>query len=113
MNEAPETNNQATSAANGLNQRRTKKTAIVAVVGVIAVAAIALLLWLFIPRGSGGRPVPAPRSVGPDQTATQAGKTSGEFTLTRSKRWASVFRVSQTASKQPASSSPTLIVKLP
>ncbi len=54
----------------------------VAVVAVVAVAAIVLVLWLFVPRGSGGRPVPAPRSIGPDQTANQAGNTSGESTLT-------------------------------
>jgi hypothetical protein len=61
--------------ANGPNANHTRKLAIVAVVAVIAVAGIALLLWLFIPRGSGGRPVPAPRSSGPDQTTNQAGNT--------------------------------------
>jgi len=58
------------------------KIAIVAVVAVVAVAAIALLLWLFIPRGSGGRPVPAPRSIGPEQSANQPSNTSGESTVT-------------------------------
>jgi len=80
MNEAPETKRTA-SSDNG-HENRAKKTAIVAVVAVVAVAAIALLLWLFIPRGSGGRPVPAPRSIGPDQTASQSGNISGESTLT-------------------------------
>lgn len=59
-----------------------KKIAMVAVVAVIAVATIGLFLWLFIPRGSGGRPVPAPRSVGPEQTANQPSNTSGESTVT-------------------------------
>jgi RND family efflux transporter MFP subunit len=68
--------------ANGPNTNRPRKVAIVAVFAVIAVAGIALLLWLFIPRGSGGRPVPAPRSIGPDQTTDQAGNTPGESTLT-------------------------------
>jgi membrane fusion protein, heavy metal efflux system len=82
MNEAQETKNPTASAANGNYENRTKKAAILAVAAVAAVAAIALLLWLFIPRGSGGRPVPAPRNVGPDQTANQASNTSGESTLT-------------------------------
>ena len=59
---------------------RSAKTAVVAVVAVVAIGVVALLLWLFIPRGSGGRPVPAPRNIGPDQTANQPG--SGESTLT-------------------------------
>jgi len=63
-------------------ESRNAKIAIVAVVAVIAVAAIALFLWLFIPRGSGGRPVPAPRSIGPEQTASQPSNTSGESAVT-------------------------------
>jgi RND family efflux transporter MFP subunit len=66
----------------GRSRERRNKTAIVAVVAVLTVAAIALLLWLFIPRGSGGRPVPAPRSIGPEQTADQPSNTSGESTVT-------------------------------
>src|SRR6266404_3241539 len=79
MNEPRESNKQTAIAADDRNKDRTRKTAIIA---VVAVAAIAVLLWLFIPRGSGGRPVPVPRSIGPDQTANQAGNTSEESTLT-------------------------------
>ena len=81
MNEAPDTNKKVSSEVSGRNQNRAAKTAIVAVVAVVAIGAIALVLWLFIPRG-GGRPVPAPRTIGPDQTANQAGNTPGESTLT-------------------------------
>jgi membrane fusion protein, heavy metal efflux system len=80
MNETPD-NNKQTGDASRSRESRTAKTAIVAIVAVLAVAAIALLLWLFIPRGSDGRPVPAPRSTGPDQTASQAGNPPGESTL--------------------------------
>jgi RND family efflux transporter MFP subunit len=79
MNEPQESKKQTAIAADDRKKDRTRKTATVVVVAVVA---IAVLLWLFIPRGSGGRPVPAPRSIGPDQTANQVGKTSGEFTLT-------------------------------
>jgi cobalt-zinc-cadmium efflux system membrane fusion protein len=82
MNEAQETKKETAIAAHGQREKPTRKTAIVAVVAVLAVAAIALLLWLFIPRGGGGRPVPAPRSMGPDQTTNQASNTPGESTLT-------------------------------
>jgi RND family efflux transporter MFP subunit len=82
MNEPSETKKQTTTAANDNSENRSRKTATVAVVAVVALVAIALLLWLFIPRGSGGRPVPAPRTIGPDQIATQASNTSGESTLT-------------------------------
>jgi membrane fusion protein, heavy metal efflux system len=82
MSEPQETEKQTASAAIGHDENRSAKTAIVAVVAVVAVVAIALLLWLFIPRGSGGRPVPAPRSIGPDQTPNQASNASGESTLT-------------------------------
>ena len=83
MNEPQETKKEIASAANGRNENRTIKTAIFAVVAVVAVAAIALLLWLLIPRGSGGRPVPAPLNIGPDQSSNQGkNATSGESTLT-------------------------------
>jgi cobalt-zinc-cadmium efflux system membrane fusion protein len=80
MNEPSEIKKQTTSAANDGSGNRARKIAIVALVALVAVAAIPLLLWLFIPRGGGGRPVPAPRSIGPDQTANS--NTSGESTLT-------------------------------
>jgi RND family efflux transporter MFP subunit len=82
MNEPQEKKDQTASADKGRGGDRKAKTAIVAVVAIIVVTTIALLLWIFIPRGSGGRPVPAPRSMGTDQTATQPGNTSGESTLT-------------------------------
>jgi RND family efflux transporter MFP subunit len=82
MNEIQETKKETAIVGNGPNANRTRKVAIVAAVAVVAVAAIALLLWLFIPRGGGGRPVPAPRSIGPDQTTDQASNTPGESTLT-------------------------------
>ncbi|MGH9966485.1 MAG: hypothetical protein ACREBG_01450, partial [Pyrinomonadaceae bacterium] len=82
MNEAQEAKKETAHVASGRNANRTAKTAIVAVVAVVAIAAIAVLLWLFIPRGRGGRPVPAPRTIGPDQTASKANNTSGDSALT-------------------------------
>src|SRR6266550_6093142 len=82
MNEAPDKEKKIESSVGRSKKNRTAKRPSVAVVSVLAVAAIALLLWLFIPRGSGGRPVPAPRTIGPDQTANQASNTSGDSTLT-------------------------------
>jgi RND family efflux transporter MFP subunit len=70
MNEIPESKH---------GQGRRAKTAIVAVVAVVAIAAVAILLWRFIPRGSGGRPVPAPRTVELDQSTSN---TAEESTLT-------------------------------
>ncbi len=81
MNEIPESKQTESNLSARVESSRAK-TAIVAVVAVVAIAAIALLLWLFIPRGSGGRPVPAPRSIGPDQPANQASNTPGDSTLT-------------------------------
>src|SRR5712671_1081618 len=82
MNEAPETEKKSVRAANDPDENRTKKTAIVAAVAIVAVAAIALLLWLFIPRGTAGRPVPAPRTIGPDQIVTQTANSPGDSKLT-------------------------------
>lgn len=83
MSEPEENKKQTVGAATDLSENRTKKTAIVVVVAIVAVAAIALLPWQFIPRGSGGRPVPAPRNIGADQTSNQENNpTSGESTLT-------------------------------
>ena len=82
MNEAQETKTETTSAANGHSKRRTRNIAVVAVVAFVITAAIAFLLWRFIPRGGGGRPVPAPRTIGPDQAANQPSNTRGESTLT-------------------------------
>jgi len=82
MNEPQEAEKETAGALNGHSENRTAKTVIAVVVGVIAIAAIVLLLWFFIPRGSGGRPVPAPRSIGTDQSVTQASNTPGKATLT-------------------------------
>src|SRR5258705_4848643 len=81
MNEIPESKQTESNLSARVESSRAM-TAIVAVVAVVAIAAIALLLWLFIPRGSGGRPVPAPRSIGPDQPGNQASNTPGDSTLT-------------------------------
>ena len=75
-------NDKETGDGNGSKESRNAKIAIVAVVAVVAVAAIALLLWLFIHRGTGGRPVPAPRSIGAEESANQPSDTSGESTVT-------------------------------
>jgi RND family efflux transporter MFP subunit len=81
MNEADEIE-QTASAANNRSPTRSRTIAIVAVVAVVAAAAIALLLWLFIPRGNAGRPVPAPGNIGTDQTSNQGDNApSGESTL--------------------------------
>src|SRR5947209_8593627 len=83
MNESPETKKQTASPATGHNEKRNARTTIVAVVAVVGVAVLLLLLWMFIPRGSGGRPVPAPRNIGPDQPSNQgSNSTSAESTLT-------------------------------
>lgn len=82
MNEQPDINRDTASATSDRGKTRAGKTALVAVVAMVAVAAIALLLWVFIPRGTGGRPVPAPRSIGPDQPTNQPGNTFAELTLT-------------------------------
>jgi RND family efflux transporter MFP subunit len=81
MNEAPDIKKQTEIKVSGRNENRTARTPVVAVVAVVGVAAIVLLLWLFIPRGSGGQPVPAPRSIGSEQT-NQASNTFGDSQLT-------------------------------
>jgi RND family efflux transporter MFP subunit len=82
MNETPDGDKKSESSAGRGKESRTAKTAIVTLVALLALAVIALFLWLFIPRGSGGQPVPAPRTVGPEQTANQTANTSAESTLT-------------------------------
>jgi RND family efflux transporter MFP subunit len=82
MNEPQETNKEAAIAVNDSAKNRTKTVAIVAVVGVVGVAALALVIWLFIPRGNAGRPVPAPRNISQNQPPTQASNTAGASTLT-------------------------------
>jgi cobalt-zinc-cadmium efflux system membrane fusion protein len=82
MNKPVEPQNDPAESGNKGGKGRTRRVTIVAVVAVFAIGAIAFVLWLFIPRGSGGRPVPAPRSVGPDQSSNQAGEARTESTLT-------------------------------
>jgi len=83
MNEQQDTEQQTRKSAGGRNKNRNKKTAMVALVGVVAITAIALLLWLFVPRGTGGRAVPAPRNIGAGQTSNQGdAATFEESTLT-------------------------------
>lgn len=82
MNE-PDEIKQTASADNNRRPNRNRTIAMVAVVAVVAAAAIALLLWLIIPRGNAGRPVPAPRNIGTDQTSNQGNNAPfGESTLT-------------------------------
>jgi membrane fusion protein, heavy metal efflux system len=82
MNESQESQKPTASAPNGHKKDRRRKTALVGVVAIVAVAVISLLLWLLIPRGGGGRPVPAPRNIDSDQTANQTSNTSVDSTLT-------------------------------
>lgn len=82
MNEPQETEKLINNSTGKRRKNRTAKIAAVAVLAVGAIAAVSLVLWVLLPRGSGGRPVPAPRSIGPDQTTNQASNTSGESTLT-------------------------------
>jgi cobalt-zinc-cadmium efflux system membrane fusion protein len=78
MNHKPEIKEQTES----VRESRTTKTAVIAVVALVAVAAIVLVLWLLIPRGNSGRPVPAPRTIGPNQTAIETANAPGDSTLT-------------------------------
>ena len=82
MNDTSETKDQLESNLSRRRGKRGAKVAIVAVAAVVTVTVIAVLLWLFIPRGSGGRPVPAPRTIGSDQASNQSSAHSGESTLT-------------------------------
>ncbi|MDQ1728004.1 MAG: rane fusion protein heavy metal efflux system [Pyrinomonadaceae bacterium] len=78
----PEEIKETASAANNRRSSRSRTIAMVAVLAVVAAAAIALLLWLLVPRGNAGRPVPAPRNIGTAQPSNQANAPSGESTLT-------------------------------
>src|SRR4030095_9362695 len=82
MNERQEPQNDPAESVNKGGNRRTRRGPIVAVAAVFAIAAVAFVLWLYIPRGRGGKPVPAPRSVGPDQASNQVGGAAAESTLT-------------------------------
>ena len=82
MKEAEETKTETPTVADSSIKRRIRNIALVAVVAFVVTAAIAFLLWQFIPRGGGGQPVPAPRSIGPGQAANEPSNTPGETTLT-------------------------------
>lgn len=56
---------------------RANRAVVVAIVAVVAIAGLALLVWLFRRSSDGaGRPVPAPRTVAVEQTATQGTGTA-------------------------------------
>jgi RND family efflux transporter MFP subunit len=62
-----------TRAVKGHSPNRTRnRTAIFAMVGVLAITAIAILLWLLLRSGSSGagRPVPTPRNIGAEPSAS-------------------------------------------
>ena len=61
-------------------RRKSAKKAIVAIVSVVAVAGVALAVWLFWP-GRAGKPVPAPRSVSFDESASQPAAITGDQKL--------------------------------
>ena len=82
MNDIPEAKKPSDRSISRRRETRNARIAIIAVVAIVVASTIALLLWLFIPRGGGGRPVPVPRTIGAEQTSDQAGVTSGESTLT-------------------------------
>ena len=56
----------------GFPNRRRNRTAIVAMVGALAVTAIVILVWLLLRPGSSGagRPVPTPRNIGAEPSAS-------------------------------------------
>ena len=66
--ETPDTGN----IREGSPNRRRNRTAIVAMVGVLAITAIAIIFWLLLRSGSSGagRPVPSPRNVGAEASAS-------------------------------------------
>lgn len=63
------------------NSRRPNRTAIVAIVAAVAITAVVILVWVFWRSGSSGagRPVPAPREIGSEQTGVTA--PSSEATI--------------------------------
>lgn len=78
MKEAQNSTEQA-SSANSKVKTRSRNLVPAAIIALLIVGALALLLWQLFPRGSGGRPVPVPRNVGPARTEIT---NSGEANLT-------------------------------
>lgn len=72
MSNKPEEKPDMGNVSGGLSSRRRNRTAVVATVGVLAITAIAIVLWLLLRSGSSGagRPVPTPRNVGAEVSAS-------------------------------------------
>jgi len=76
MKQQSEDQNNAAAEANASRARRKTRTPIL----FIVVAGIALVVWLFWP-GRAGKPVPAPRSVSFDESASQPAAITGDQKL--------------------------------
>ena len=72
MSNNPEEKPDARDVSRHSPNRRRNRTEIVAMVGVLAITAIAILLWLLLRSGSSGagRPVPTPRNIGAEPSAS-------------------------------------------
>ena len=72
MSNNPEEKPDTGNVSDGSPNRRRNRTAIVAMVGVLAITAIAIILWLLLRPGSSGagRPVPTPRNIGAEPSAS-------------------------------------------
>lgn len=72
MNNNPEEKPAAGAIMAGPPKRRRNRTAIVVMIGVLAITAIAILLWLLLRSDSSGagRPVPTPRNIGAESSAS-------------------------------------------
>ena len=72
MSNNPEEKPDTGSVSGRSSHRRKNRTAIVAMVGVVAITAVAILLWLLLRPGSSGagRPVPTPRDIGAEPSAS-------------------------------------------
>lgn len=72
MSTNPEEKQDTGNVSGGSRNRRRNRTAIVAMVGVFAITAIAIVLWLLLRSGSSsaGRPVPTPRNIGAEPSAS-------------------------------------------
>ena len=72
MSNNPEEKPDTGNVTAGFPNRRRNRTAIVAMVGALAVTAIVILVWLLLRPGSSGagRPVPTPRNIGAEPSAS-------------------------------------------
>ena len=72
MSNNPEEKPDTGNVTAGVPNRRRNRTAIIVMVGALAVTAIVILVWLFLRSGSGsaGRPVPTPRNIGAEPSAS-------------------------------------------